>query len=392
MLGRLEKVAAVRDIWPNEARDFIPWLAKPDNLAVLAQALEFGPDGLEYDDSTNQRGGPPKSYILCRETGSARDTRILIDSQFGQSDHDHVGKLLTHASATDAQTVILVGEKIRDKHRNALNWLNAVTGDKISFYACEIELWRIGDSLPAPRLNIVVWPDGESHAKPHSVDDPAPISRIIATEPTPRPAEPKPAPTPEPSESQSWATQPPSQTAPPAEVTPLHTVEKPAANQSDLDTTPPNNSATELGRAYQRFWEAFNETLVQVDGDITPRKPAPKNWMDYPFIKENTLLRIEISGHSNRLQVGLHLQGRAKESWFSMLEADKSEIEGEFGTPLDWDSLPHRQSARISTTLKDADPSDESDWPRQHHWLAKQLQGFQRAFGAPMAKLDRLGA
>ena len=37
-LGRLEPVA-VREVWPNEESDFTPWLAEPENLGVLADAL-----------------------------------------------------------------------------------------------------------------------------------------------------------------------------------------------------------------------------------------------------------------------------------------------------------------------------------------------------------------
>ena len=37
-LGRLERVE-LRDIWTTEAADFTPWLAQPENLAILGEAL-----------------------------------------------------------------------------------------------------------------------------------------------------------------------------------------------------------------------------------------------------------------------------------------------------------------------------------------------------------------
>lgn len=37
-LSRLEKVE-LREAWPNEASNFTPWLAEPDNLAMLGDAL-----------------------------------------------------------------------------------------------------------------------------------------------------------------------------------------------------------------------------------------------------------------------------------------------------------------------------------------------------------------
>ena len=40
-LGRLEPVP-VRDVWPHEANDFTPWLAQPENSALLAKMLNLG--------------------------------------------------------------------------------------------------------------------------------------------------------------------------------------------------------------------------------------------------------------------------------------------------------------------------------------------------------------
>jgi hypothetical protein len=36
-LGRLETVD-LREVWPSEAGDFTPWLAQPENIALLADA------------------------------------------------------------------------------------------------------------------------------------------------------------------------------------------------------------------------------------------------------------------------------------------------------------------------------------------------------------------
>ena len=47
---------------------------------------------------------------------------------------------------------------------------------------------------------------------------------------------------------------------------------------------------------------------------------------------------------------------------------------------LEWEELPSRQGCRIACYLNDLDPEDESDWPRQHEWLAKRLNDFHRVF------------
>jgi hypothetical protein len=40
VLGRLEPVP-FREMWPHEANDFTPWLAEPDNIALLAETLRL---------------------------------------------------------------------------------------------------------------------------------------------------------------------------------------------------------------------------------------------------------------------------------------------------------------------------------------------------------------
>src|SRR5436309_2748261 len=44
-------------------------------------------------------------------------------------------------------------------YRRAIDWLNRKTGPDVSFYALEIELWRSGDSPPAPKFNVVCAPN-----------------------------------------------------------------------------------------------------------------------------------------------------------------------------------------------------------------------------------------
>lgn len=159
-LGRLERVSRIRSIWPGEEAAFTPWLATEANLELLSQAIGFGSEGLELvATEVPLPGSGYHADVLCRETGGGDDAFVLVENQFGTSDHGHLGKLLTYASGLKARTVVLIGEVIRPEHRAALDWLNTISTEGCRFFAVEIELWRIGDSLPAPRFNVVVQPN-----------------------------------------------------------------------------------------------------------------------------------------------------------------------------------------------------------------------------------------
>lgn len=162
-LGRLERVGAMRDVWPDEARDFTPWLASETNITLLSETLGLGPDGLEVE-GVEEFVGPFRADILCRDTNSAEGDRVLIENMYGRSDHDHLGKLLTYGAGLRARTVVLIAEDIRPEHRAALDWLNTLSDDDHRFFAVTVDLWRIGDSLTAPRFNVVVAPNDWTRA------------------------------------------------------------------------------------------------------------------------------------------------------------------------------------------------------------------------------------
>lgn len=72
---------------------------------------------------------------------------------------DLLGKLLTYASHFNARVVVWVARTFTDQHRAALDWLNEVSETGTRFFGLEIELWRIGESAPAPKLNVVTRPN-----------------------------------------------------------------------------------------------------------------------------------------------------------------------------------------------------------------------------------------
>jgi hypothetical protein len=151
-LGRLEPVD-LRKVWPNEETDFTPWLADQSNLEILADALGMPLEFVEREKAV----GPYSADILCRDSDDG--TRVVVENQLGPTDHDHLGKLLTYAAHLGARVVVWIAKSFTDQHRAALDWLNEVSETGTRFFGLEIELWRIGDSMSAPRFNVVARPN-----------------------------------------------------------------------------------------------------------------------------------------------------------------------------------------------------------------------------------------
>ena len=152
-VATIDRVEDLRGVWPNEARDFTPWLA--ENITVLGEAL--GMD-LEVEEREASVGvGGYKLDVLARDLGS--DRKVVIENQLGPTDHSHLGQLLTYTAGFDANVIVWIAKKFQDDHREALDLLNRRTGEDSEFFGIEVELWKIDDSRPAVNFKLVATPN-----------------------------------------------------------------------------------------------------------------------------------------------------------------------------------------------------------------------------------------
>ncbi len=152
-LGKMIKFTDLRSVWPHEANDFTKWLALEENLALLGDTIGIDLELEERESSV----GSFSVDIFAKEVGS--DRKVIIENQLEDTNHDHLGKLITYASGKDAEVIVWVVKRARDEHRQAIEWLNQHTDNNLGFFLLEIELWQIGDSEKAPRFNIVEKPN-----------------------------------------------------------------------------------------------------------------------------------------------------------------------------------------------------------------------------------------
>ena len=152
-LGVLKEIKDLRQVWPHEALDFTPWLAEDDNITLLADSV-----GLEISvDETESNVGDFNVDIYASEIGT--DRKIIIENQLEETNHDHLGKLITYASGKSADIIIWVVKKAREEHRSAIEWLNNHTDENISFFLIEIKLYQIGNSELAVKFEVIEKPN-----------------------------------------------------------------------------------------------------------------------------------------------------------------------------------------------------------------------------------------
>ena len=143
--GSLESIP-LREAWPNEARDFTPWLA--ENLELLTEAIGLQLELTDVEVSVDEFSAD----ILAHNP--REDTAVLIENQLESSDHSHLGQILTYLAGLQAKTVIWIARDFSEAHLSAVRWLNENTDTQYAFFAVQVRAVRIGKSPIAPVLEI----------------------------------------------------------------------------------------------------------------------------------------------------------------------------------------------------------------------------------------------
>ena len=147
--GKIVEVP-LREVWPGEATHFTPWLAA--NLHLVSERLE-----LELElESVESAAGDFSADIVAMDVATNR--RVIIENQYGGTDHRHLGQILTYSSVLNASVVIWIAEKIRSEHKSAIDFLNQNLRQTLQIFAVEANIIRIDDSKPAFELKIVCMP------------------------------------------------------------------------------------------------------------------------------------------------------------------------------------------------------------------------------------------
>ena len=313
-LGTIEKVD-IKAVWPAEDVDFTPWLG--ENLDKLGAELGLDLELVE----TEAHVGTFKLDVRAHDANT--NGEVVIENQFGQTDHSHLGQLLTYASGFDAQAIVWIAEHFRDEHREALDYLNHRTGEDTQFFGVEVELWRIGNSIPAPHFNAVVIPN-------------------------------------------EWRKQTVSAVKPGTGNVSDRRAKYRLFFQKLIDVLREEHKFTGARAAQPNSWYQFSAGHAQ----------RVRYSASFP---SGARCRIELYIDNGNKEWN--------ENLFDDLEEYRTEIETALGETLQWERLDNRRACRISAVRQGSIDDDDETLEDIREWMVEWLLKFKEVFGPRLADL-----
>jgi len=143
-----------REVFEHEAHDFTTWMGR--NIGALSSTLDID---LETAEREKSAGDFSVDLLAENESGD----RVIVENQLEQTNHKHLGQVLTYLTMLDAEVAIWVTADARPEHVSAISWLNE-NASGADFYLVKVEGVRVDDSRPAPLFTRIVGPSPGTRA------------------------------------------------------------------------------------------------------------------------------------------------------------------------------------------------------------------------------------
>ena len=135
------------------------------------------------------------------------------------------------------------------------------------------------------------------------------------------------------------------------------------------------------------YWQTLRDYLHKSDSSLKSQKPFPQHWTDFAIGRSYFHITAAMNTRDKQLSIALIITGSDAKPHFHLLHQEKDAIESEIGYQLRWRELPNNKSSDIGIN-RSFDPTDRSEWPKQHAWLKEQLEAFYRVFSSRVKTLN----
>jgi hypothetical protein len=357
-LGRLERLD-LRSFWGEQLPDLTPWFVQ--NVDLLGQTL-----GIDITPMQSELQADHGAFNVLGTDALGRP--IVIENRLEEADHNHLGELIMHASTLESAVIVWVSPRFDQESRRTLDWLNDRTDSKVDFFGVELGLVRIGRSLPAPVLDVVVQPRNWRKASRR----PTPLGSVpTATGPMPAPSSMPATPPPPPQPP------PPVTSAPPpspsrAEATHIPVVPPPLASEKDGGLQP--------AEVRHSFFQTMFESVARRRPGFRVPKFGYENWVGFaagPFGFYDVAFT---ANGAVRAGVYLDMQERtATKRLFDDLFSERMAIETGVGRILSWERLDDRRASRIVDYREVRDLANIDEQAAAAEWAAETVVALMDA-------------
>jgi hypothetical protein len=169
-----------KEVLPHEAHHFTPWLA--DNLELLADAL--GLDELVLV-SKEWKVESFALDILAQGRDADGDVRVVIENQYGSTDHRHLGQILTYAAHAAAGghrvLAVWITEEVHPAHLAAAEFLNRVAASDDATFGLVLARVRFAAAPVGWHVHFEIETEPNAFLATKSTGAPGPGSALTAS-------------------------------------------------------------------------------------------------------------------------------------------------------------------------------------------------------------------
>ena len=149
----------LRDIFPNEAIDFTPWLAKNNLIPDIVKSLNIFDNPISLFKTEVTIGEYRIDMIYKEKEGEGG---LIVENQYENSDSKHLGQILIYSQLTHISNVLWICESVMIEHRRISDMLKAT-----SIIPIAIELYQIDEGYI---MNIRVYKKENSSIISYKLD------------------------------------------------------------------------------------------------------------------------------------------------------------------------------------------------------------------------------
>lgn len=126
---QMDNLISLKDYFGGEASGFTPWLAEHEQIVK---------DIIEADAQLYKKEAKVDSYYIDLMFRSGKDIYV-VENQYGESNHDHLGKCIVYSSLVGAKKTVWIAEEFSNEYQKIFTSLN------IDLILCSVCMEKINE-------------------------------------------------------------------------------------------------------------------------------------------------------------------------------------------------------------------------------------------------------